>query len=260
MSPLYQQGYDIEVNTSYGIGRCDLGYIHQPASVQPFLLSRVRSLWHSERFLAKTLVCNSTWTQEGLKRRFGLTAKMVFPPVAVQSRENVAKEEMVVGLGRISSDKNWEDLIKIARLVQKRKKVRFVILGAASETDEYYLKIKALSKSDVDVLTNISENRKWEILSKAKVLLHTKRAEHFGISIVEAMSVGCIPVINSDGGAWQDILERGKYGYGYTDIGSAVDSVFCSLDEDNMSRLVKVKAQEFSERKFKQRFIEPIGL
>jgi alpha-1,2-mannosyltransferase len=39
--------------------------------------------------------------------------------------------------------------------------------------------------------------------------------EHFGISVVEAMVSGLVPVVHSSGGPWLDILEQGKGGFGY---------------------------------------------
>ena len=41
---------------------------------------------------------------------------------------------------------------------------------------------------------------------------HPDRAEHFGITTVEAMSAGCVPVVYNAGGQ-KEIVEDGKSGY-----------------------------------------------
>jgi len=60
------------------------------------------------------------------------------------------------------------------------------------------------------------------ILGISKVYLHPMKYEHFGMAIVEAMASGVIPVVHKSGGPWTDIVEYGKYGFGFKSIDEAV--------------------------------------
>ena len=48
--------------------------------------------------------------------------------------------------------------------------------------------------------------------------MHFNRKENYGISVIEAISYGLIPIIPKSGGPWIDIIEEGKYGYGYESL------------------------------------------
>ena len=52
-----------------------------------------------------------------------------------------------------------------------------------------------------------------------------KRNEHYGISVVEAMSYGLVPVVPESGGPWEDIIEHGRYGYGFNSVDEAVEKI-----------------------------------
>jgi glycosyltransferase involved in cell wall biosynthesis len=51
----------------------------------------------------------------------------------------------------------------------------------------------------------------------ANLCAHPEKAEHFGISVVEAMSAGCIPIVFGRGGP-AEVVENGFSGYHYRDI------------------------------------------
>ena len=65
------------------------------------------------------------------------------------------------------------------------------------------------------------------LYGKAKVYLHAMRYEHFGISIVEAMAAGLVPVVHRSGGPWEDILkaQQGRYGFSYLTIEEAAQTI-----------------------------------
>jgi glycosyltransferase involved in cell wall biosynthesis len=52
----------------------------------------------------------------------------------------------------------------------------------------------------VTLETNVCLNNLLSIMREAKVYFHTMVGEHFGISIVEAMAAGLIPLVSDVGG------------------------------------------------------------
>ena len=108
---------------------------------------------------------------------------------------------------------------------------------------------------------NVPREHQLKLYSEAKAFLHTMIGEHFGISVVEGMAAGLVPVVHKSGGPWNDIVLRGKYGFGYTSSEEAVKmlseaiSNYWSLREISLRR-----AKVFSKDKFKQEFKEIIKI
>ena len=77
----------------------------------------------------------------------------------------------------------------------------------------------------MEIKANINEQDKLKLLKKASIYIHLNRREHYGISILEAMSYGLVPVVPESGGPWEDITEHGRYGYGFNTIDEAVEQI-----------------------------------
>jgi glycosyltransferase involved in cell wall biosynthesis len=126
-------------------------------------------------------------------------------------------------------------------MVKRRiNNVKLTIIGSLVDKNYYnYLlrKIKISNlKNDVYILTNISEETKWIILSQAKILVHAKRFEPFGIAVAEGMVAGAIPVVykGPSSGPWIDIIDKGKYGIGFgttEELAEAIEHVISSERE-----------------------------
>mgnify|MGYP001773164643 CR=1 FL=1 len=165
---------------------------------------------------------------------------------------------MVVGLGRL--DKPWEEFIEIAKAVRTvRGNIKFIIAGYA-DSEARLRQLQIMAHDYVTIIPNISDDVKRELLCRAKAILHTHPAEHFGIAIVEAMSTGAVPIVHRDGGAWIDIVEEGKYGYGYSTINDAVDAVINAITMNKERRQeIKQKTRQYTYENFKQKIIEIIN-
>ena len=72
---------------------------------------------------------------------------------------------------------------------------------------------------NIEVYINPKRESLLELMKRSSVLLSTQRDEAFGIAVVEAMGVGCIPVVYRGGGPWTDIMEEkeGFIGFSYND-------------------------------------------
>jgi len=125
------------------------------------------------------------------------------------------KENGVLSFQRINREKGIDLVLDLAR----NSKENFIIAGAVNKGDEdYYDELNRNKPDNVHIFPNPSEDEKENLFLNAKVFVHTNRKEHFGISIVEAMSHGLVPVVPRSGGPWIDIVERGKFGFGYSDL------------------------------------------
>ena len=97
-----------------------------------------------------------------------------------------------------------------------------------------------------------------EILQRSKVYLHTGSDEPFGVSIVEAMSSGCITVVPDSGGPKEFVPKE----YRYKTIEEAAFLVSSSIFEwspEKSKDFVRI-SKEFSEEKFSKEFLRIMSL
>jgi len=208
---IHKLDYDLIIDAVYNslIGFCDLGYVHVPSrrSFKDILKKfNVAQTFSFDRLLirARKVVANSSWTAKLVEQEFRIKCEVLHPPIKTFTCSCHEKENIVLGLGRIAPDKNWEEFIKIAKRVKQKINVKFIIAGKVVYSQDfyrsYYEKIKLLGKDVVTIIANPTEQEKIKLLCKSKVLLHTFHGEHFGLAVAEAMLAGVVPVVYMDGG------------------------------------------------------------
>jgi alpha-1,2-mannosyltransferase len=240
--------YDLIIDASSSVPtKADIVYVHYPAVLRTSGKSGLhwavydKLVKHaSKRLLGepKLVLCNSSWTAEKFKSVYssGLRVEVLHPPVDVEYFSKVAdntKENTVVTVSRFTPEKNLEKIVDVA---SKLKGFNFKLIGNKAKYSEPVIDkiekmIKELKADNVELLFNVPRSKLREVLGSAKYYLHPPYAEHFGISVVEAMSTGCIPVVYRDGGAWYDIVSRVSDRLGYSDI-HEVPSIIKAIEGD----------------------------
>jgi len=153
------------------------------------------------------LWANSTYTKMAIKHHWGRTdARIVYPPLWVDkykpSNDFYDRDIDVIMFSQLYSIKG---LTLADELVDKGYHV--VVVGAdVSDFDSH----------SVDVYKNVTFEEYRNLLSRSKVYIHGKIGEHFGITITEAMACGAVPLVHASGGPYLDIIDKGKYGWYYT--------------------------------------------
>jgi glycosyltransferase involved in cell wall biosynthesis len=91
------------------------------------------------------------------------------------------------------------------------------------------------------------------VLKKAEIALHTMVGEHFGISIVEAMALGCIPIVHDSGGMVEFVPEQ----YRYQTVTDAAEKISREMAGWSVSKADEAKAiaDRFSLPNFSERFM-----
>lgn len=223
-----------------------------------------------KNFFGGTVLTNSTFSSRAIKRHTGRNAIIVYPPVDTEkfstaTRKN-QRENTVVSCGRYTPEKNYEFVLKVAEKL--KLKARFMIVGASSGriSTKYYEKLsKAKAKEglwNVELVRDAPLNLLLNIYGKAKVYLHTMKNEHFGISVVEAMAAGLIPVVHRSGGPWEDILEakQGVHGFSYISLDEVISAVEEMMGNENLRRnLVETNSRyvdRFSSESFKKKILD----
>jgi len=212
------------------------------------LFSKVVDEFNNDSFL----LTNSKFNEAAIRKYYGRHASVIYPPVDVERFEqysgNKRRKNLVITVSRFRPGKNLEYIPRVAKVVSKS---RFLIIGPSDKTSRTTISgingsaSKLGVRERIELITNAPLTVLLRMLSEAKVLLHTQLSEAFGISIVEAMAAGCVPVVPRDGGPWFDILEgkEGVYGFSYGSISEAAEKIRMLLENDELRTEVSARAR-----------------
>ena len=199
------------------------------------------------------LLTNSKFNEAAIRKYYGRHASVIYPPVDVERFEqcsgNKRRKNLVITVSRFRPGKNLEYIPRVAKVVTKS---RFLIIGPSDKTSRTTISgingsASKLGVSErIELIENASLTVLLRMLSEAKVFLHTQLSEAFGISIVEAMAAGCVPVVPRDGGPWFDILEgkEGVYGFSYGSISEAAEKIRMLMENDELRTEVSARARK----------------
>jgi glycosyltransferase involved in cell wall biosynthesis len=183
---------------------------------------KIAHLWVLK--LCKLILVNSSFTKEVLCKVAPEICRRIcvlYPPIPVKPMDEEdflaslsKRRNVVLTVSRFSREKRLEIVLDIAKNVEEGE---FIIVGSLIDKD-YYMHVNQIIEkeriSNAKLWPNASFEELHSLRLKSKVYLHAMPYEHFGISIVESMTVGCVPVVHRSGGPWYDILEH-KEVYGY---------------------------------------------
>ena len=112
-------------------------------------------------------------------------------------------EQHFVFLGNIDRRKNLNNIIKAWSLACTKtdSSIKLFIVGEVKTREKYSLD---LNHDSIQVLSKVSDDELFYLLSKSRGLIFPSFYEGFGFPILEAMRCGC-PVITSNLGAMEEI-------------------------------------------------------
>jgi glycosyltransferase involved in cell wall biosynthesis len=217
-----------------------------------------------EKLMKNTLVLtNSEYTRKAICNAFNIDAKILYPPVDVDTFQEIAlkskqREDMVLVISRIAPDKQIENAIEVARIMRDRGigKIMTIAGNLHYYDHHYYQQLKNMiadyDLSDyVSLQTNISFSRLIQLMQLAKVYFHPRIDEHFGISIVEAMASGLVPVVSNIGGHTEFVPPK----YHFHTLGNAADLIALAFEATNSERrAISSSTNKFSNENYVNSF------
>lgn len=241
------------------------GMLHNVRGTSPrsFPVSLLRS-WNNT-------VCYSIFTKTLLDQEWGINARVLYPPVDVGAFRPIEKKNIILSVGRFFRGdhcKKQHVLVNAFRELYDNglRGWSLYLVGGVREKGETYLEcVQDLSKGmPIEILTNTPFSTLRSLYGQASLywhgtgfgedpIRHPDRMEHFGITTVEAMAAGCVPIAMCGGGQpeiivdaqsgflWNDLTELKKY------------TMQLILDEDlrvNMGKQAIVRSRQFDKKRF----------
>jgi len=204
-----------------------------------------------------TLVTNSEYTRNEIKKRFDKDSTVVYPPVNIDKflkSFDIIKQKNVITISRYSPEKKLEDAIDIV----KSSGLSYVLIGNAKHSSQLRLfeMLKSRSgKSNINLHCNLSYAETEKLLVSSKVYFHTSK-ETFGIAVVESIAAGCIPIV-PDNSAHSETVPFEELRYNGKDdavqkLQDAVSGKYDHLRNDLKNHIQKFSAESFQENMLEQ--------
>lgn len=223
--------------------------------------------------------CNSNYTKTFIDSKFHLKTKILFPPVNIKDI-NAKKENIILHVGRFRTKnvKN-DDYKKQYVMVNQFKKMvdkgfkdwKFMLAVSVNDKDiNEFEEMKKLAKNyPVEFLVNKSNDSLWQIYGKSKIYWHASGygedldknpqfAEHFGISTVEAMGAGAVPVVINAGGQKEIVVDEVD-GLLWDNLDELEQKTLKLVNDTKLLEMLSKNAMEKAKQFSKEKFSETVN-
>jgi glycosyltransferase involved in cell wall biosynthesis len=207
------------------------------------------SIAYANMLRSSTVISNSEFSRRVISKAFGIDSIVLSPPVDVglfrkaalfSSRPSNRKNTILV-ISRFHPTKKIENAIKLAKLLKQYKvgNGMKIVGNIPPRRYGYYFYLKHLVDyyDLADYVTfevNVSFSRLLNLMRESKVYFHPLLGEPFGISTVEAMSAGLIPVVPNIGGHTEFVPLKYQFGT----FGEGVEAISSALNAPNSERIL----------------------
>lgn len=257
----------------YPFARRNILHIQSPLVGQP-----ATSLWGKIKLNGWDLIIyNSHFTKEAAKNNWPLVSQVIYPPVDIAKIKPLKKRRYILSVGRFFGylkDKKHGVLIRAFKDLYKDNRVdgwSLHLVGSAGEGDRTYLEqLKGLTQGlPVNFYPNLNYDSLIKLYGESSIYWHAAgfketdptKMEHFGISTVEAMAGGCIPVVINKGGQ-PEIVESGKAGFLWNTLTELKELTIQLANNEQlrfqMSKKAILASQKFAKRRFAEKAVNLI--
>ncbi|XP_023732043.1 GDP-Man:Man(3)GlcNAc(2)-PP-Dol alpha-1,2-mannosyltransferase [Lactuca sativa] len=226
---------------------------------------------------ANLAMVNSSWTQSHIEKlwRIPNRTKRVYPPCDTTGLQELPLERettppKIISVAQFRPEKAHAVQLQafalcIKKLNVETRRPKLQVVGScrndADETRLQNLKdlaIELMIEEDVEFHKNVSYRELVRLLGGATAGIHSMIDEHFGISVVEYMAAGAIPIAHNSAGPKMDIVlpEEGKQtGFLAETVEEYADAILEILrmsesEKHDMAAAARRRAGSFSEQRF----------
>jgi len=230
------------------------------------------------------IICNSDFTASFINNDLKPKTSVIFPPVSVANFETAPQKlNQILSVGRfdnILNLKRQDLLIEVfAKFIRQNPATDWKLILAGSSQGEqncnhYLLHLRQLAKSlPIEFSVNPDFPTLKNIYSQSKLYWHAagygidesinpEKTEHFGISPVEAMASGVVPLLVKKGGL-KEIITDGQDGFFWDTPDELLAKtqllISAKLDLSRLAQNAQKSSQRFSKEIFSQKLLELIN-
>lgn len=202
-----------------------------------------------------SIVVNSDFTKRVIDKEFGLSSVVLYPPVQPIIHDSV-KENIILSVGRFEPSlnaKHQDVLIEAYKQLNTNLPGWKLVLAGGCSSEEWLSKLKAQGAGfAIDFYPNISHPDLSALYSRSKIYWHAagyqvdeqknpELTEHFGITTVEAISAGCIPLVVPYGGQKEIVKDEAFHWENITELVAKT----IAIANSNPVLVVDVKSYSF---------------
>ncbi len=259
----------------YPTAKKNILHIQSPIIGQP-----AKSIWGKLKLKGWDLIIyNSNFTKKNSENNWPIKSEVIYPPADVDKIKILEKKKYILSVGRFFGflkDKKQELLIDIFKDLYKAKSLNgwsLHLAGSATEGDRSYLEqLQRRAKGlPVKFYPNLEYERLITLYGQSSIYWHAAgfgeedptKLEHFGISTVEAMAGGCVPVVIGKGGQLE-IVEDKKSGFLWTTLNSLREYTLKLIENEDLREKISIEAVKrahyFSKNNFETKILQFIKI
>lgn len=206
------------------------------------------------------LIVTSEFTAEWFRRWWGEDAAVVHPAVAPKPR--LRKEPIILSVGRFfppsrGHSKGQLELVRAFRRLERPGWTLHLVGGCQDEDRDYLEHVRAAATGlAVRFHVDAPGRAVTDLFGRASVFWHAtgfmqppsapERHEHFGISVVEGMSAGAVPIVYGIGGP-ASTVRVGTDGFHFASEHELVASTRRVIDDDELRARMAASSQRRAE-------------
>lgn len=220
------------------------------------------------------IVCMTRFTRDALLQEYDFPHDLpiVYPAIDFEryrSEENermpfASRNNAIVTIGRFSSDKRQLEQIQLAQTLPDKE---FHIIGFVAEPSYYQMCERIVRENqirNVYLHPDATFDELIHYLHHSKYFLHTLINEPFGLTAVQAIASGCVPIVHDSGGQRETVIYPWlRYGAleQAVEIVERIDREPPQVVQETIHCLQNHVWQTFSQEKFQRQIgdiIEPL--
>jgi len=194
---------------------------------------------------------------------------VVTPELFVKTEELVnhlwfrpGEPPVIVGVGRLSEEKDFPTLLKAFTLVRRERPARLMILGEGEDRPKLEALIEELGLEEDVALPGFVDNP-YKYMKRAAVLVLSSRWEGLPTVLIEALALGTPVVSNDCPSGPREVLEDGKWGM-LVPVGAVealAEAILKTLENPHVPKGARERMLErFSLRTAVDTYLEVLGI
>ena len=236
-------------------------------------------------FRVDHIICNSEFTKKIIDQEYGVESLVIYPPIDLDKIKHKRKENIILYVGRFSNlvqSKGQDILINAFKEFCTGEKFNDVkldnwklILAGGTEVgvSDGLKSLKDLSKGfPIEFIENPKYSELCNLYGRARFFWsasgfgadeenNPEKLEHFGITTVEAMAGGAVPIVYNGGGQ-REIVKNNVNGILWSNQSDLVGETKKLINDTKisfaMSKESRASAEKFSYERFKEKIISII--